>query len=265
MTQLTKNYKIKILILNYNGVNFLKECLESVYKIDYPNFSVTVIDNLSTDNSINFIKSNYPDVELVLTDKNRLFAGGYNYYFNRSQDNCYYLILNNDTIVSKTILNQFIIGLNKYGKRAIYGPTITFSNEKKLIWYSGAEVDLKKGIIRHLNIRKNLEDLNLRDCRTGYITGCCMFVHSSIVSDLNGFDESFKMYMEDVDFCLRARFMGIKSIYLASPRLFHHVSGTVNLKVLKVAISFFKLAYKHIGYLCFLIFPLFVIRKITGK
>ena len=66
-----KNDKIKILILNFNGLKFIKECLDSVLKIDYPNFSVTVIDNSSTDDSINFIKSNYPDVKIVLTDKNR--------------------------------------------------------------------------------------------------------------------------------------------------------------------------------------------------
>lgn len=260
-----KNDKIKILILNFNGLKFIKECLDSVLKIDYPNFSVTVIDNSSTDDSINFIKSNYPDVKIVLTDKNRFFSGGYNYYFDRFRDDCYYLLLNNDTIVTKNLLKNFILGPNQFGQRNIYGSTINYENNRELIWYSGGEVELSSGIIRHLNIRQSINDVILKDSPTGYISGCCMFLHSSIINELNGFDEKFRMYMEDVDFCLRAQLKGIKSYYLVSPKLFHHVSGSVKFKLFKIMSSYIKLSYKHLGIVGFLSFPLFLLRKLFHK
>ena len=55
--------KIKILILNYNGIHFLKDCLESIELIDYPNYSTVLIDNHSTDGSVEYVKSNYPDID----------------------------------------------------------------------------------------------------------------------------------------------------------------------------------------------------------
>ena len=260
-----KQAKIKILILNYNGVKVLEECLSSVSKIDYSNYSITLIDNNSSDNSIDFVKSLYNDVEIVETGKNRLYAGGYNYFFNRNSEDCYYMILNNDTIVDKDILKQFIIGINKYGYEHIYGAKIMFAKNKSKVWYSGSKIDLYKGIIRHLNIRKDINDLDLKDSVTDYVTGCCMFLHSSTVSKLNGFDESFKMYMEDVDFCLRAKAKGIKSYFLSSPVLYHYVSSSVKNKVFKILSSYVKLSIRYTGIFFLFNVSLFILRKILSK
>ena len=158
-----KKDKVKILILNYNGRAFLNECLDSVMAIDYSNYSVVLIDNNSTDSSVEYVKSKYKDVKIFKTDKNRFYAGGYNYFFDKDSEESFYMILNNDTIVDKNILNDLIAGVNKYGKNNIYGPKIMFAKEKSKIWYAGAKVDLYKGIIRHLNIRKNIHEVNLSD------------------------------------------------------------------------------------------------------
>ena len=67
---------IKILILNWNGKHLLKPCLDSVSAIDYPNYSVMVIDNGSTDNSVKMVKEKFPEVELLELENNNGFAGG---------------------------------------------------------------------------------------------------------------------------------------------------------------------------------------------
>ena len=72
---------VKILILNWNGIELLKPCLESVLKIDYANYSVLVIDNGSMDNSLEMVNENYPQVECLALDKNYGYAGGYNKSF----------------------------------------------------------------------------------------------------------------------------------------------------------------------------------------
>ena len=256
--------KIKILILNFNGKNFLDACLDSVKAINYSNYSVVVIDNNSTDGSVEYIKQKYPDISIVETKSNLMFSGGYNYFFNHASDDCFYMILNNDTVVDKEILNDFINGVDQYGQNNIYGPKILYLKDKNKIWYAGAKVDLRKGVVKHLNIRKNDFDIKLADCMTDYISGCCLFAHSKVFKELNGFDASFKMYMEDVDFCLRAKKIGINSYFLNSPKVFHHVSGSVKNKIFKIIFSYIRLSLKHTGFLSIINSPLFIIRKLLS-
>ena len=255
-----KEAKIKILILNYNGEDFLKNCLESVSSINYSNYSIVLIDNNSTDNSVKYIKSNYPEVEIVETGKNLMYSGGYNYFFENNNDDCFYMVLNNDTMVESNILFHFMQGVERYGEENIYGSKIMFMHQKDKIWYGGGKVNLKKGIIRHLNIR-DIDSSSLKDSETDYISGCCLFAHSNIIRKLGGFDISFSMYMEDVDFCLRANDMNIKCYFLSSPKVFHYVSGSVNWKFIKIVISYAKLSFKHTGFSSFFNVPLFILRR----
>ena len=95
-----------------------------------------------------------------------------------------------------------------------------------LIWYSGGEVDLSSGIIRHLGIRckdGNLEPL-LKN--TDYITGCCIFTHNTNIKKLKGFDDTFNMYCEDVDLSLRALNLGIQCVYAPKAIMWHEVSNS---------------------------------------
>ena len=139
--------EIKILILNFNGRQFLEDCLNSIISINYDYYSITVIDNHSTDGSIEYIKENYSDISIVETKENLMFSGGYNYFFTHNRDDCFYMILNNDTIVDKEILNNFINGINQYGEDNIYGPKIMYVKDKNKIWYAGGKVNLNRGIL----------------------------------------------------------------------------------------------------------------------
>lgn len=260
-----KKPKIKILILNYNGKAFLKECLDSVMAINYSNYSVILIDNGSTDDSVKYVDSLYDNVEIIQTGENRLYAGGYNYFFNIDSEESFYMILNNDTIVDRNILTNMIQGVERYGKNNIYGPRIMLAKDKNKIWYAGGKVDLYKGIIKHTDIGKDFRTLDLSDSLTDYVTGCCIFAHSSLISKLNGFDESFKMYMEDVDLCLRANSLGIKSYFLNTPFLYHHVSQTVTNKIFRIIHSYIKLSIKHSGVYFLFNTPIFIFRKIICK
>ena len=145
--------KIKIVILNYNGLEYLPDCLDSVKNINYDNFEIVVIDNNSSDNSIEYISKKHASVKIIKIDRNLMFSGGYNYFFNQESENCFYMILNNDTIVDSDILRNFMLGVDKYGMNNIYGAKIMYESEPDKIWYAGGEVDLSKGLIRHIGIR----------------------------------------------------------------------------------------------------------------
>lgn len=220
---------IKIIILNWNGKDLLYECLNSVSLINYPNFSITVIDNNSIDNSIEIIKKQFPKVEIFALNKNYGFAGGYNKYFTQlNQKNVeYVMLLNNDTEVDAEILNSFNSSKKKYGDGCIYGAKIFYKNKPSTIWYAGGNVKLKYGYISHIGIRKKDSSIYCNDKETDYITGCCLFTSTKTINKLNGFNTDFNMYGEDVDFCLRAKKMGVKSYFIPNAKLWHHVSASI--------------------------------------
>ena len=235
---------IKILILNWNGKHLLKPCLDSIKKIDYSNYSVMVIDNGSTDNSVNMVKENNSEVNLLVLEKNYGFAGGYNRCFTQLKDEYsgFILLLNNDTEVDPDILNSFIQAKEKYGDNNLYGGKIFYQNNQELIWYAGGNVDLKYLKIFHRGIRQNDSAEFSKPLQTDYITGCCLFTSMEVINQLNGFDERFNLYGEDVELCLRAKKEGINCYYWPDAKLYHHVSASLG-----GAFSVKKLSKKLIG------------------
>ena len=235
---------IKILILNWNGKHLLKPCLDSVSAIDYPNYSVMVIDNGSTDNSVKMVKENFSEVELLELENNNGFGRGYNRCFTRLKDEYsgFILLLNNDTEVDPTILSSFIQAKEMYGDNNLYGGKIFYQETPNLIWYAGGNVNLKRAKISHRGIRQNDSAEFSKPLQTDYITGCCLFTSMEVINQLNGFDERFKMYCEDVDLCLRAKKEGINCYYWSNAKLWHHVSASLG-----GAFSIKKMSKKLIG------------------
>jgi len=250
------NPKVKILILNWNGGEVLLSCIKSVSKIDYNNFEIIIIDNNSSDDSISNIHKKFPKVEVIALDSNYGYAKAYNKAFNLEgySDDCFFMLLNNDTIVDKNIITEFLNAQNKFDtKKYILGAKIYFLNNPELIWYSGAKVNLNKGLIKHIGIRKSDNNNSSLVISTDYVTGCCIFTHNSNIKLLNGFDESFNMYFEDVDLSLRATALGIQCKYVPKAILWHKVSHSFNNKfsinkILFKTSSVLKLYNKHIKF-----------------
>ena len=235
---------IKILILNWNGKDLLKHCLDSVIAIDYPNYSVIMIDNGSSDGSLDMVQENYSKVECLALDRNYGYAGGYNRCFAQLKDETaeFIMLLNNDTVVDVDILNSFNNARMKFGDSHIYGGKIYYLDDPNKIWYAGGRVKLKYINISHWGIRKQDSPEFSNPIETDYITGCCLFTSMEVINKLNGFDERFNMYGEDVDLCLRAKNRGINCYYWPDAKLWHHVSASLD-----GAFSLKKLSKKLIG------------------
>ena len=220
---------IKILILNWNGKHLLKPCLDSVTAIDYPNYSVMVIDNGSVDDSVKMVNEDFPEVDIIELKDNYGFSGGYNRCFTQLRDEYseLVLLLNNDTEVDPNILSSFIQAKDKYGDNHLYGGKIFYKNNPEKIWYAGGDVNLKYAKISHRGIRQNDSEEFSKPLKTDYVTGCCLFTSMEVINQLNGFDERFNMYGEDVDLCLRAHKMGISCYYYPEAKLWHKVSASM--------------------------------------
>ena len=243
---------IKILILNWNGKALLKPCLDSVVDIDYPNFSVVVIDNGSSDGSLDMVKKNYPNVECMDLYKNYGFSGGYNRcFFQLEKDSsAFIMLLNNDTEVDSDILNSFTQAKEQFGDNQIYGGKIYYQSNPEIIWYAGGNINIKWGHISHRGLRKPDSEQFSMPCETNYVTGCCLFTSMQVINQLNGFDERFNMYAEDVDLCLRAKKESINCYYWPEAKLWHHVSASLGgnfkpRKLMRKYLALIKLYCKH--------------------
>ncbi|MGH7203443.1 MAG: glycosyltransferase family 2 protein, partial [Candidatus Levyibacteriota bacterium] len=104
--------KVSIIIINWNGLNYLQECLPSLQKQDYPNTEIIVVDNASSDESVSYLKKNFPKVRIVLNDKNYGFAEANNIGYKYITGD-YVLFLNNDTKVTRNFLSILVKKLEK--------------------------------------------------------------------------------------------------------------------------------------------------------
>ncbi|SVA53745.1 uncharacterized protein METZ01_LOCUS106599 [marine metagenome] len=211
-----------------------------------------VIDNGSADDSVKMVNENFPEVDIIELKNNYGFAGGYNRCFTQLRDEYseLVLLLNNDTEVDPDILNSFIQAKEKYGDNNLYGGKIFYQKNPEIIWYAGGNVNLKYLKLSHRGIRQTDSAEYSKPMQTDYITGCCLFTSMAIINLLNGFDELFKMYGEDVDLCLRAKDEDIYCYYWPDAKLWHHVSASINgafsiEKLFRKYRSLFILYFKH--------------------
>ena len=220
------NPKIHILILNWNGSVYLKPLIESIKKNNYSNLKITIIDNNSSDDSLLEVKDE--NVNIITHKYNYKYAKGYNKaIFNiKNDDSDYYLLLNNDTICDHNLLKSFSIAIKKYGSDCVMGAKILYIKNKRKIWFAGGKFGILNFFISHNGIRKNDSIKYDNDCVTDYITGCCLLISKNNFYKLNGFDESFNMYGEDVDLSIRAQNIGLKCYYISKAKIWHYVSAS---------------------------------------
>jgi len=233
---------ILIVIVNWNGLEVLDHCIESINLIDYDNYKILIIDNNSNDKSVRNYEKN-KNVDIIKLNKNYGFGTAINKSLSLydNYDYEYLLLINNDIVLDKNILKEFIYNINIYGKENIFGPKIYYYSNPSLIWYAGGKIDLSRLKIKHIGIRQEDNSKFSTSSITDYISGCCMFLSKEIFFILKGFDENFFLYGEDVDFCLRAKKHNINSIYIPQAKIWHHVSFSSG------RFSFKKIYHKYFG------------------
>ncbi|MEE9364326.1 MAG: glycosyltransferase [Cellulophaga sp.] len=224
--------KIAVVILNWNGKYLLKEYLPSILKFS-PNASIYIADNASTDDSVAFIKKEFPTIKIIENAENGGYAKGYNDAL-RHVDATIYCLLNSDVEVTENWLEPISKAFNDLPDVAIMQPKILNLKDKEYFEYAGAA----GGFIDQLGypfcrgrIFQSLEKDNGQYNDTKEIfwaTGACMFIKSSVFKSLGGFDEDYFAHQEEVDLCWRAKNHGYKAYYIGTSEVYHLGGSTLS-------------------------------------
>ncbi len=234
---------VAIVILNYNGRNYLERFLPSVIHSTYQNKKVVVADNASTDDSIIFLQQHFPSVEILLNKKNDGFAGGYNWAL-KSVTADYYVLLNSDVEVTPDWIEPVIDLMQSDNTIAACQPKILSYHQPHSFEYAGAcggWIDVlgypfSRGRIFDV-LEKDEAQYNTAS-KVFWATGAAMFIKSEVFHALNGFDKQFFAHQEEIDLCWRIQLAGY-AVYVCPASVVYHVgAGTLPRGGRKVYLNF---------------------------
>jgi GT2 family glycosyltransferase len=214
---------VSIIIVNYNGKDLIKDCLDSVLSQVFIDFELVIVDNGSTDDSINFIKSNFIDkrIKIVESDKNLGFAGGNNLGFKNTSGD-YIVLLNNDTVVDKDWLKYLYELINS-------DETIGIAQSLVITEGIPSRYYEKNGTVNLLG-HNIMEVFNIGEDSIGEIfqaTGCSLIIRRSLLDDIGGlFLDEYFAYAEDTFLCFKVKFFGKRIMHTSKSLVQHRGNAT---------------------------------------
>ena len=209
---------VSIIVINYNGKSYLKTCLESLSKVIYKNLEIIVVDNNSSDGSIEFLIKNYPSIITLKLDKNYGFAKPNNMAAKLAKGD-FLLFLNNDTEVTPPFVSELVDVLLNDKQIAICQSLLLKPNGE--MDSSGDFID-KIGVV--YNSKKPIN--SIRDISSA--RGASMIIRKKIFEELHGFDEKFYVSFEDVDLGWRTWISGYKVVINPKSVVYHYGGSTQN-------------------------------------
>jgi GT2 family glycosyltransferase len=210
--------KASVIVVSWNGIEYLEDCLNTVLSQSYPDLEVIVIDNASTDGSAHFVAETYPQVRLISNERNLGFAAGTNMGLQEATGELL-VLLNQDTVVQPNWLSALVEPLMTDMSIGIVGAKAFYPDGT--IQHAGGYVDIR-GEGEHIGRRQ--EDRGqfdqVRD--VDFVTGASLAISQRAFRALGGLDEEFTpAYYEDVDWCYRARTAGYRVVYVPGATLIH--------------------------------------------
>lgn len=219
---------VYVILLTWNQREDTLDCLESLSQMRYPHYRLLLVDNGSTDGTVEVVRECFPGVKTIVNPRNLGFPGGFNvgmcYALDQGAE--YLFILNNDTLVEPNILDELMAhaGPPDVGMVA---PKIYYADEPNRIWSVGAQrhswtLEMTATGDDQLD-EGQWEAVIERD----YLFGCALLLRRSLLENVGLFDTGFNpIYYEDMDLCLRARQAGYRLLLVPNARMWHKVAAS---------------------------------------
>jgi GT2 family glycosyltransferase len=224
--------KLAIVILNWNGAKMLRQYLPSVLEYSKDEAVVYVADNASTDESITLLKEQFPEVKLILLEKNWGFAEGYNKAL-QQVDAEYYLLLNSDIEVTEGWLTPMLAFMDAHAEVAACQPKLLSIYQRDSFEYAGA----CGGYLDRYGYpfcRGRIFDVVEKDqgqydepAKIHWATGAALLVRARIYKEVGGLDGRFFAHQEEIEMCWRMRIRGYQLYCLPESKVYHVGGGTL--------------------------------------
>lgn len=222
--------RVAVIILTWNRVDDVVMCLESFAVVDHPNLEVVVVDNHSADDTVETVRARFPWTTLIVNDDNLGYVGGNNvgirYALAHGAD--YVFVLNSDTKMTATCLAELLAVLQG-------DPRIAIAGAKNLYMQNGAFTWGKYGILNWGPMLVRTHGRFVRDCPepspqdVDWVIGNGCMMSRQALEHVGVFDEAFFQVNEDVDWCVRARALGYRVVYVDTAAIYHRGASSADL------------------------------------
>lgn len=216
--------KIGIIVLTYNQRQLTLQCLGFLAEVEYPRerLRIIVVDNASTDGTVQAVRDQYPRAIVLETDENLGYAGGNNvglrYALERAMD--YVLILNNDAVLAPDSLAALIAAAERESHVGFLGPKVYHLEEPGRLQSAGIVLD--SCLRPHHRGQDELDEGQFESiAESDALSGCALFAGLHLIERIGPLDPRFFMYHEEIDWCLRARAAGFRNLYVPGAKVWH--------------------------------------------
>lgn len=229
--------ELSIVLVNWNTKKKLAACLSSLRRYSpVEGWEMIVVDNASSDGSVEMVQQDFPDVKLMVSPENEGFARGNNRGLREARGE-HLLLLNSDTEVSSRSLQSLLVHLRKHQDVDVVGGRLVLpggatqrsaSTHITLHWIRCEQLMLDKLFARtrqyggHFYLPKDY----LKPFQVDVLSGACLLFRRSVLERVGSLDERFFMYCEDADWCRRVALAGGKLMYVPGPAIKHHLGGS---------------------------------------
>jgi GT2 family glycosyltransferase len=223
--------EIAVILVNWNGYSYTRACLASLEKVEVPKFQVILVDNASATREGLKLKEEFPHLHLIENTENRGFTGGNNAGLRYALDEGFqqFLLLNNDTIVNPSFLQEMQSTLVQHPGCGVVQPLILFLDDPTKIWSAGGKWNSFLGNAQTLGDRVPVSSFQMDKTKLDWVTGCCMLLSKEVICTVGLLDEQYFAYFEDVEWSLRIRNAGY-SLKLAPKAVIYHEAGAASKK-----------------------------------
>lgn len=210
--------RVSIVVVNTNERHHLQRLLPSLFAQEYPDYEVLIVDNVSTDGSLEYVAEHFPQARIIRNSNNLGYAGANNVGFQHATGD-FVAVLNPDTRVEPEWLNELINALQQDATAGLATPKILLMDDAERINTCGNEITYA-GLTVCRGLDQPATSYNKQEVVPA-VSGAAFVIRKSLLDEIGGFDEDFFIYYEETDLSLRARLAGYTSLYVPTSIVYH--------------------------------------------
>lgn len=214
---------VEAMVLAYKSKDYISPCLQSLLDQDWPNLKITVLDNASGDGTADFVRRTFPTIDVHESAENLGFAAGHNVLFERSRAD-FVVLLNHDAIARRDLISELVAAAEARPNGAAFGAKMLMRRCPTILNSTGIVMG-EGGFAADRDIGRPDLDPRCEPERVFAVCGGALLLRGTVLRAIGGFDPTFFMYVEDVDWCWRARLAGHEVYYVPSATAVHDWHG----------------------------------------